>query len=189
MENNMPPITSTEIKEWEQKFMEQVTQSVQFDKKSNGYSMQVFNGPGGRDTNWAGTIMTGGGDDYIKWTFSIKNDPFIEAKLKLTDESSKLLTSLFNFYLTWKDDWGKQMSIDPQQDVDLVTNGGPEAAPGMPVGGAAPDMAMSGGMGQTKASMAGAINERRQKAKDGRTKESIITTQKDRMLRLAQLLK
>ncbi len=188
MENkNIPQITSSEIEEWENKFKEIVSPLVQFDTQHGGHSMQIFNGAGGLETNWAGTIVLGG-DNYIKWTFSIQNEPFMDSKIKLTEENFQIISKLYNFYITWKDEWAKQVTIPSGTDVASNTDGPPKSmAPGaagasmnpssdtLGTGGApAPVMTGTGG---------GAMNENK------RTANNIRTENRERMLRLAQLWK
>lgn len=125
MENNKPQITTSEVQDWENKFKETVSPLVQFnnDGAGNG-SMKLYNGKSGYEASWSGTIMLNG-DNYIKWTFSIQNEPFIESKLNFTDENFRIITNLKNFYDSWRIEWSKQLSIPDQnrQDINNKTNG------------------------------------------------------------------
>ncbi len=80
---NKPQITTSEVQEWENKFKESVSPLVQFTQDGAGNdSMKLYNGQSGVEASWAGTIVLNN-DNYIKWTFSIQNEPFIECKLNL----------------------------------------------------------------------------------------------------------
>lgn len=183
--NNAPQVSASEIKQWEDMFIKSVTPSVTFAKKNNGYSMQIFDGPGGRDANWSGTIMPENGDNYIKWTFSIKNEPFIESKIKLTDETSKIITNLYNFYDKWKKQWGEQLNSSSQEDVENKTDGAPQPSPGMG-GGATPQAGPAGppaapSMPGDGATGGAPVNENKM------AKKKLLDSNRERMLRLAQL--
>jgi len=54
---NVPQITTSEIQEWETKFREEVTPSVQFAVGNNANkSMMFYDGETGTDAQWSGTI-------------------------------------------------------------------------------------------------------------------------------------
>lgn len=167
MENNKPQITTSEVQDWENKFKESVSPLVQFnnDGTANG-SMKLYNGQSGYEALWSGTIMLNS-DNYIKWTFSIQNEPFIEAKLSFTEENFRIITNLKNFYDSWKSEWSKQLSIPDadRQDIDNKTNG-----PAQPVEPA-----------PATQNAEPAIQE------NTRTKLSIIQNHKERMQKLSGL--
>lgn len=194
MENNKPQITSTEIQDWENKFKEAVSPQVQFEVRENGApSMQLYNGESGIEAIWTGTILLNA-DNYIKWSFSIQNNPFIEAKASLTEENFQLIKKLYDFYGIWKEEWSKQLTMpNANADDTAMATGGDMSAP---IPAAASPGGMRGGtdggnvLGGATGSSAGGppVNENRkshvQKRKDG-----IIEEHRERMLRLAKLWK
>lgn len=126
---NTPQITISEVLEWENKFKESVTPQVQFLKnQGEDSSMKLYNGDSGIDAQWAGTILLG--SDSIKWSFSIQNEPFIEAKMKLIEQNYTILTNLYNFYNDWKEEWSKQLTIpdENRDDTQMQANGDPNIA-------------------------------------------------------------
>lgn len=128
MKNNTPQITASEIQDWENKFKESVSPLVQFSNDGTGNgSMRLYNGQSGMEALWSGTILLNN-DNYIKWNFSIQNEPFIESKMIFTDDNYKIISNLKNFYDLWKIEWSKQLSIpdENRQDVNSITNGQPE---------------------------------------------------------------
>jgi len=130
LENNTPQITSSEIQDWENKFKESVSPLVQFSNDGTGNgSMTLYNGKSGMEALWSGTIMLNG-ENYIKWSFSIQNEPFIESKMNFTDDNFQILSNLKNFYDLWKIEWAKQLSIPDadRQDVTAASNGNPSQA-------------------------------------------------------------
>ncbi len=165
---NKPQITASEVQEWEKKFKETVSPLVQFTKDENGNnSLRLYNGQSGIEASWAGTIILNN-DNYIKWSFSIQNEPFIECKLNFNENNYTILTNLFNFYQTWKAEWAKQLSI-PNANTDDVNNiSGGSTNPSEPTP-ATPNEAP------------GAIQE------NSRTKLSIIANHKERMQKLSGL--
>lgn len=176
---NIPQINASEIAEWEAKFREEVSPSVQFAVGNNaGKSMRFYNGTTGTDAQWSGTI-TFQNDSWIKWNFKARDVPFIEVKAELTEECSKMLTNLFTFYNSWKDEWIKKLTIpdNVRKDVDANTGGAqqnvPPPAPAQAAGNTPPPPPPAGG----------AVNEQ------FRTKESIIDLNRERMMRLAKLWK
>ncbi len=132
---NKPQITKSEIQDWENKFKENVSPLVQFenDGTANG-SMKLYNGKSGYEAIWAGTIMLNK-DNYIKWSFSIQNEPFIDIKCNFNDNNYKIITNLKNFYDSWKTEWSKQLSIpnSDKQDINMSTNGAPESIKTEPI--------------------------------------------------------
>lgn len=165
---NKPQITTSEVQEWENKFKESVSPLVQFtnDGTGNG-SMKLYNGQSGVEASWAGTIVLNN-DNYIKWTFSIQNEPFIECKLNFNENNQMILTNLYNFYQVWKEEWSKHLSIPGgnQDDVNNISGGQSNPAEPTP---ASPEQAQS------------PINE------NLRTKAAIIANHKARMQKLSGL--
>lgn len=174
MENTKPQITTTEIQDWEKKFKESVSPLVQFDadEQSGGNSLKLYNGQSGIEASWAGTIILNN-DNYIKWSFSIQNDPFIECKLNYTKENYDILTKLFNFYATWKAEWAKQLSIPGYTDEQPAAGGEQSQQPPM----------QDQGMGQ----MPGLDQGSSQLQENERTKLNIIKNHKERMQKLSGL--
>ena len=121
METNKPQITTAEVQDWENKFKQSVSPLVQFtnDGSGNG-SLKLYNGQSGVEASWSGTIILNN-DNYIKWAFSIQNEPYIECKLNYTDVNFVILTNLKNFYDSWKGEWSKQLTI-PGENADDTNN-------------------------------------------------------------------
>lgn len=99
-----PQISQSEITEWENKFREQVSPQVKFTAAEGEPSMKLYNGISGIEATWAGTIILQS-DNYIKWTFSIQNEPFVEAKMNVSEDTKLLVEKLYNLYLSWKQEW------------------------------------------------------------------------------------
>ncbi len=116
--NTSPQVTQIEIESWEQKFREQVSASVQFDKDENGNSsLKMYNGESGLEVSWDGTIQLGS-DNFLKWTLSIKYGIYVEMKLNINEDNYELITKIYNFYKIWKRDWSKNLV---QSSADLET--------------------------------------------------------------------
>lgn len=179
MNNQLPQITSSEVQEWENKFKQSVAPQVTFNAQHGGYSMVITSDQSGVDTTWSGTI-TVNGDNNITWTFSLKSEPFIECKMKLTEESKNIIGKLYDFYNAWKQEWSTQLTNsggentgETNQNLDGAATGNAAAVSGAPTNQGAATMPVANG--------GGALNE------NARNKENIIKNHRDRMLRLAQL--
>ena len=87
METNKPQITTAEVQDWENKFKESVSPLVKFDNDgtANG-SLKLYNGESGVEALWSGVIILNN-DNYIKWNFSIQNEPFIDCKLNYNENN------------------------------------------------------------------------------------------------------
>jgi hypothetical protein len=128
-----PSVTTAEIADWEKRFKESVSPLVQFDSEEGKPSMKLYNGTSGIEATWSGNIVLKA-DNYVKWTFSIQNEPFVEAKFTLDAESKKIIDGLYEFYNIWRDEWSKSLSIPPSADkvaagAELPAQG-PPAVPG-----------------------------------------------------------
>ena len=123
METNKPQITTSEVQDWENKFKESVSPLVKFnnDGSANG-SLKLYNGQSGVEAQWSGVIILNN-DNYIKWSFSIQNEPFIDCKLNYNDGNYTILVNLKNFYDSWKTEWSKQLTMP---DTAIEDNGAPE---------------------------------------------------------------
>lgn len=124
---NMPAINSAEITEWEVRFRKAVTSMVQFDtdEQTGGKAFRLYKGISGIEATWVGVIPLRA-DNYIKWTFSIQNGVFIEAKLTLDDENSKLVQKIYDFYNTWKSEWEKSLTMPQSMEQQTATETGGE---------------------------------------------------------------
>ena len=110
-QQSTPQITTQEVQEWENKFKNSVSPLVKFTPTDQGAaSMKFYNGESGIDATWSGIIILGN-DDYVKWNFSIQNEPFIDSKLNLTQENFNIFSNLYNFYNEWKLEWSKQITM------------------------------------------------------------------------------
>lgn len=124
--NQVPEITTAEISDWETKFKESVSPMVQFDTQDGKPSMRLYNGQSGIEASWAGTIILKA-DNYIKWSFSLMNEPFVEAKFNINDENKRIVDALYDFYNMWKEEWSKSISIPPsaETNTEMSTDGAP----------------------------------------------------------------
>ena len=120
--NYAPAITSTEIVEWENKFKQLVSPLVEYDVQDNGQSMKLYSGLSGIEANWSGTIMLKA-DNFIKWSFSLQNGAFVEAKFTIDLDNNELIGKLYEFFQQWRDNWSKMLSIPPTANSE-----GPDAA-------------------------------------------------------------
>lgn len=126
----VPSVTTSEIADWEKRFKESVSPLVQFDTEEGKPSLRLYKGSSGVEASWAGTILLKA-DNYIKWSFSIQNEPFVEAKFNLDKESKTIINGLYDFYNVWKEEWSKSLSIPPsaEQETEMATGGAPTTAP------------------------------------------------------------
>lgn len=126
----VPSVTKSEIADWEKRFKESVSPLVQFDTKEGKSSMRLYKGASGVEASWAGTILLKA-DNYVKWSFSIQNQPFVEAKFNLDKESKSIIDGLYDFYNIWKEEWSKSLSIPPssEQGTEMSAEGPPTQAP------------------------------------------------------------
>ena len=165
-----PAVTTAEIADWENRFKESVSPMVQFDNEAGKPSMKLYNGASGIEATWSGNIVLKA-DNYVKWTFSIQNAPFVEAKFTLDVESKKIIDGLYEFYNIWKDEWSKSLSIPPAVDsgsAELPAQGQP-AVPGT---------------ASTPPPTPGAVTEAYNKGVN-RNRSRIIEDHSDRMRKLA----
>lgn len=125
-----PSVTKSEIADWEKRFKESVSPLVQFDTEDGKPSMKLYNGASGIEASWTGTILLKA-DNYVKWSFSIQNQPFIEAKFNLDKESKMIIDGLYDFYNVWKEEWSKSLSIPPSAEAstEMAAEGPPTPAP------------------------------------------------------------
>jgi hypothetical protein len=162
-----PSVSNAEIADWEKRFKEAVSPMVEFDSIEGKPSMRLYKGASGVEASWSGTI-TLRADNYVKWSFSIQNNPFIEAKFELDKESKTIIDSLYDFYSIWKQEWSKSLSIPPSAEEEQE---GPAQLPPAP----APETATA------------PIQEAYNIGKD-RNKQQIIDDHSDRMKKLAGLI-
>jgi len=107
-----PAVTSAEIADWENRFKEAVSPLVQFNSDEGKPSMNLYNGTSGVEATWSGVVQLTA-DNFVAWSFSIQNEPFVEAKFNLNLESKKIIDSLYDFYNIWRGEWAKSLSIPP----------------------------------------------------------------------------
>ena len=124
----IPKVQQSEISDWENKFRQNVSSLVQFDTNNETHekSFKLYKGVSGIEASWSGTIMLKA-DNYIKWNFSIQNEPFVEAKFTLNNETSQLISKLYSFYEMWKQEWEKVLTIpqSQEQNTEMATGGEP----------------------------------------------------------------
>lgn len=114
-----PQIQASEIAEWENKFKQNVSPLVKFDKTGDdGTSFKFYKGSSGIEVEWAGEINLGS-DEYIKWKFTILNDVFIDSKFKLNDDTKDLIKKIHDLYETWAKEWSQSMSKEENQPTQL----------------------------------------------------------------------
>lgn len=117
-----PQIQSTEIADWENRFKQNVSPLVQFNKEGdNGSSFKLYKGSSGLEVEWSGTINLGS-DDYIKWKFSILNDIFIDAKFKLDEDTKDLIRKIYDLYVTWQKEWSQNLSKSGKEQQQIKEN-------------------------------------------------------------------
>lgn len=117
-----PQIQASEIAEWENKFKQNVSPLVKFDKTGdNGTSFKFYKGSSGIEVEWSGQIILGS-DDYIKWKFTILNDVFIDSKFKLDDDTKDLIKKIYDLYITWSKDWSQTVSKSETEPAQLKEN-------------------------------------------------------------------
>lgn len=105
-----PQIQASEVEAWENRFRENVTPLVQFDKvEGTNTSFKFYKGVSGIEVEWSGIIKLGS-DEYIKWKFSILNDVFIDAKYRLTEDNRDLIAKIYDLYFTWAKEWSQTVS-------------------------------------------------------------------------------
>jgi|ERR1035437_18826 uncharacterized lipoprotein YehR (DUF1307 family) len=180
---NVPQVTSAEVSKWEDDFRKTVSPQVQFTKQNNGYSMKFYNGQRGMEAVWSGSILLKG-DNAIKWTFSMTNGPYVEVKMNLDEDNSKILANMYAFYVQWQKDVSTTISEPKNEreankssiDTDEMSTGqlnGPENA--------------NASLAQTSSTLPqvgqGSLAEGR--TKHGR--EKLISESSERMKRLAGL--
>lgn len=166
METNKPQITTAEVQDWENKFKESVSPLVKFDNDgtANG-SLKLYNGKSGVEAIWSGVIILNN-DNYIKWNFSIQNEPFIDCKLNYNENNYTILINLKNFYDSWKTEWSKQLTM-PDSAMTDDNNSNPT--------------------GQEQPSEPNAAMPAPQLQENKRTKMNIINNHKERMQKLSGL--
>lgn len=105
-----PQIQASEVEAWENRFRENVSPLVQFDKADGGSSsFKVYKGISGIEIEWSGTIKFGS-DEYIKWKFSILNEVFIKANYRLDEENRDMMTRIYDLYTAWAKEWSQSLS-------------------------------------------------------------------------------
>ena len=111
----VPSVTTAEIADWEKRFRESVSPMTQFNTEEGKPSMKLYNGISGIEAEWSGTIPLKA-DNFVKWSFSLQNEPFVEAKFNLNVDSKKVIDGLYDFYNVWREEWAKSLSIPPSAD-------------------------------------------------------------------------
>jgi hypothetical protein len=105
-----PQIQASEVEAWENRFRENVSPLVQFDKvEGTNTSFKFYKGVSGIEVEWSGIIKLGS-DEYIKWKFSILNDVFIDAKYRLNEDNKDIITNVYNLYASWTKEWSQTVS-------------------------------------------------------------------------------
>lgn len=105
-----PQIQASEVESWENKFRENVSPLVQFDKvDGTNTSFKFYKGVSGIEVEWSGIINLGS-DEYIQWKFSILNDVFITAKYRMTEENRDLIGKIYDLYISWSKEWSQSIS-------------------------------------------------------------------------------
>lgn len=104
-----PQITRSEVEAFEQKFKEVVTPSVRFDKGEDGeIKYDLYKGESGIDAKVSGVIPLQA-ENFIKFTFSLQDGPFMTARVEITPDIAEIITNLANYYEQWKDEWAKKL--------------------------------------------------------------------------------
>lgn len=156
----LPAVTSSEIQEWEQKFIQNVTPLVKFDLQDGKHSMRLYNGESGIEATWSGIILLKA-DNYIKWSYSIQNEAFVDAKFTLDDSNYNLIEKIYKFYEDWRNQWSKMINTEKPN----LSSGQPEItnpqAPGTLATGQLPIPSSqgTGGLAEVKRTTVEIINE------------------------------
>ncbi len=109
MDSNKVTITTSEIKDFETKFKDNVSDRTIFDKQQNGTSMYAYNGVSGIEAKCSGIIPLNS-ENKIKWEYSIQNGVFVEIKAELSTELVDILENLNSFYVSWDAEWTDKLS-------------------------------------------------------------------------------
>lgn len=169
----VPSVTTAEIADWEKRFQEAVSPLTKFNSEDGKPSMKLYNGLSGIEASWSGIISLKA-DNYVKWSFSILNEPFVEAKFNLNADSKKVIDGLYDFYNIWREEWSKSLSIPPSADKIADTESKDLPAQGQP---AVPGTA-------AKPTVGSPVTEAYNKGSN-RNKNRIIEDHSDRMRKLA----
>jgi len=102
-------ITTSEIKDFETKFKNNVSDQVVFHKQSNGTSIYAYVGASGIEAKCSG-IIPFTSDNKIKWEYSIQNGIFVDIKSELSTELIDILEALNSFYISWDQEWTEKLS-------------------------------------------------------------------------------
>lgn len=102
-------ITTSEIKDFETKFKDNVSDRVVFDKQQNNTSMYVYSGVSGIEAKCSGTIPLNS-ENKIKWEYSIQNGVFVDIKSELSTDLLDILENLNSFYVSWEAEWTDKLS-------------------------------------------------------------------------------
>lgn len=105
-----PQIQASEVEAWENRFRENVSPLVKFDKTDGtNNSFKFYKGVSGIEVEWSGIIMLGS-DEFIKWKFSILNDVYINANYRLTEDTKDLITRIYDLYSAWQKEWSQTIA-------------------------------------------------------------------------------
>lgn len=171
----IPSVTTAEIADWEKRFKESVSPMTQFNSEDKQPSMKLYSGISGIEAEWSGTIPLKA-ENYVKWTFSIQNEPFVEAKFNLNADSKKVIDGLYDFYNVWREEWSKSLSIPPSAEkIDKTSSELPAQGPPAVPGTAASAPVSVGSVAETYTYKNGV----------DRNKEKIIEDYSNRMKKLA----
>lgn len=116
-EDFIPQITASEIEEYENKFRELVSTSVEFNKDNGKHSMKIYSGESGVDAIWSGFIRLKG-EDIINWFFSLQEGPFVKAKIHLDNDNYNIISKIYDFYKIWKEEWSKALTISSKPETE-----------------------------------------------------------------------
>ena len=121
-EFKIPQVQLSEIREWEEKFKQNVSPLVVFDQiGENGESFKFYKGVSGIEIEWSGVIKMAG-DEFIKWKFSILYNVYIESKFHLDGENKNVIRNIFDFYIGWSQYWSQALSDVKDMHQELREN-------------------------------------------------------------------
>lgn len=95
----------SEIKKWEQMFLQNVWKDVNFTNKAGqDHSFEFYDGYNGIEVKWKGR-MRFKDEEYLDWSFSIQDGIFLDGRFQLDVEKKEITLKLYNLYADWKSKW------------------------------------------------------------------------------------
>lgn len=124
VENGIPKIQASEVKEFEDSFELMLSDiegaSVVFDTQSNGYPLKIWIGSEGIEAGSSGLIDMGL-NGKVSWSYSLKNGLNIKTENLNIDKGNKnFLEKIYHHYNNWQKEWRQKLTITPaEQETNL----------------------------------------------------------------------